>query len=407
VAVSKKSGEGMDSAAVQSGTSEKPGVLNISLADYGSPLNETHRKKFEMLSEIARLHVVGFSQDMRFRRVDGPARLDLLPRVPLALFRSVLLSLYALIVGFRLGGSGRIQIVLCQSPHEAHTGFLLRWIMRIRGKHLVLVTELHGDWEEAPFQYRRVPLASRLHRLNSRWGAFMLKRSDVIRVVSSFLERKAATVASSVPRVVFPAFTDYELFSHGQGRDQVSRHDPAIVFIGALYPIKGVSVLLRAMKKIGVSEPSARLNILGDGPLRPRLEAQVAELGLQGKVFFLGRRSQADIVHELRKSRVAVLPSLSEGLGLAAMEAMFCGVPVVASNVGGIPDLVKDGETGFLVAPGDDAALAERLQWMLDHREAADTMGKKGRELVEKNFSARRYVEGYRELFNKAIDLLM
>jgi glycosyltransferase involved in cell wall biosynthesis len=159
------------------------------------------------------------------------------------------------------------------------------------------------------------------------------------------------------------------------------------------------------MKEIAASEPSVRLNIVGEGPLRRRLEQEVVELGLQGKVFFLGKCSQADVVGELTKARAVVLPSLTEGLGLAAMEAMFCGLPVVASNVGGIPDLVKDGETGYLVPPGDDAALADRILRLLGDRKAADAMGTKGREFVKTRFSARRYVEGYQELFKQALEL--
>jgi glycosyltransferase involved in cell wall biosynthesis len=396
----------MESTTVPSECRVKPSVLNISLARYPVPLDDTQKKKFQRLSKIADLHVVGFSRDRHFRRIHEPARLDLLPLLPFAGVRFILLSLYTLAVGFGLSRSGRTRIVLSQGPHEALSGILLRGLMRLRGRRIVLVTELHGDWEESPFLYRRVPLASVVRRLNSRWVAFVLRRSDLIRAVSLFLERKAAAVAASVPQVVFPAFTDYELFHGGPGPDETSRHDPVIVFVGALYPIKGVSVLLRAMQDVVASEPSARLHILGEGPFRRRLEEEVAELGLREHVSFLGRRSQADIMSELTKSRVAVLPSLSEGLGLAAVEAMFCGLPIVASNVGGLPELVKDGETGYLVPPTDAAALAERLLWVLSHREDADAMGKRGREVIEKNFSTRRYVEGYRELLDKAQDLL-
>jgi glycosyltransferase involved in cell wall biosynthesis len=160
------------------------------------------------------------------------------------------------------------------------------------------------------------------------------------------------------------------------------------------------------MKAVVATESDVRLQIVGEGPLRARLEQESAALGLKEHVGFLGPLSQTDVATALRKSRALVLPSLSEGMGLVVLEAMSCGLPVVASDVGGIPELVADGETGFLVRPGDEETLAERLLWVLRHREEAVAMGSKGREQVEERFSTRAHADGYRQLFDKAKELL-
>ena len=94
-----------------------------------------------------------------------------------------------------------------------------------------------------------------------------------------------------------------------------------------------------------------------------------------------------------------MLPSLSEGLGRVVWEAMASGLPVVASNVGGIPELVENGKTGFLVPPGDEEAFAKRILWLFENPAEALQMGARGRRAAKKLYSTEGYVEGYRALF--------
>jgi glycosyltransferase involved in cell wall biosynthesis len=131
---------------------------------------------------------------------------------------------------------------------------------------------------------------------------------------------------------------------------------PVITTVANLRAGKGHDVLLAAASRILRWFPAARFQLVGDGPLRPALEQQAAALGLGDRVDFLGHRD--DVADLLRASDVFAFPSLMEAFPNAVMEAMSHGVPVVASNVGGIPELVTDRRNGLLVPPGDAAALA-------------------------------------------------
>jgi glycosyltransferase involved in cell wall biosynthesis len=102
-------------------------------------------------------------------------------------------------------------------------------------------------------------------------------------------------------------------------------------------------------------------------------------------------------------STVLVLPTFSEGLGRVIIEAMAVGRPVIASDVGGVPDLVVDGQTGFLVPPGDPSRLADRLRWIFMHPAEAKRMGALGHHRIRTLFSTTKYVSGYREVFETAV----
>src|SRR5574341_590142 len=104
----------------------------------------------------------------------------------------------------------------------------------------------------------------------------------------------------------------------------------------------------------------------------------------------------------MQRACVFVLPSISEGLGRVVVEAMATGTPVIGSDVGGIPDMVKDGETGFLVGPGDERTLAEKIRWVLEHGDHTRDMGTRARAFAESFFSTRAYIDGYRQIFAAA-----
>jgi glycosyltransferase involved in cell wall biosynthesis len=169
--------------------------------------------------------------------------------------------------------------------------------------------------------------------------------------------------------------------------------------------VKGISHLIHAFGRVVEEEPGAQLNIVGAGPLRSRLEQEVVSSGLSEKVYFLGALPQTEVRGHLHRARLLVLPSLSEGLGRVLIEAMASRLPVVASEVGGVPDLVRDGTTGFLVPPADDEALAERILWILKNEEAARRMGEEGRRFVEENFTSELYLSNYAKLLDRAQEL--
>jgi glycosyltransferase involved in cell wall biosynthesis len=146
-----------------------------------------------------------------------------------------------------------------------------------------------------------------------------------------------------------------------------TRDDLVVTCIARLIPEKGVEDLLTAAGTLSPKYPHSRLAIYGDGPLRPALEARARQLGLDGVVSFRGPFRRDELAAIMQDTDIFVLPSLTEGLPLALIEAMAWGRAVVATRVGGIPDVVTDGATGLLVPPGDPAALARGLALLMEN----------------------------------------
>jgi glycosyltransferase involved in cell wall biosynthesis len=159
---------------------------------------------------------------------------------------------------------------------------------------------------------------------------------------------------------------------------------PVIGSIGSLKPVKAFDVLLRAAAVLAQRRADIQVLIAGDGPDREALSALAHGLGLDGSVHLLGRR--ADVPDVLRALDVAVCCSNSEGSPLSVMEYMQAGLAVVATSVGGVPDLIEQGVHGLLVPPGDSAALAAALAELLEAPERARAMGDRGRERQRAEF---------------------
>lgn len=160
---------------------------------------------------------------------------------------------------------------------------------------------------------------------------------------------------------------------------------PTVAVVANLHASKGHLDLLEAAVKLRASMPDLQILCAGDGPLRALLEQQIALSGLSGCVSLLGHVE--DVPALLARAHVACLPSHDEGQPSAVLEAMAAALPVVATNVGGTPELVRAGETGLLVPARDPAALAERLLALLSDPLRARALGAAGRALVEREFS--------------------
>lgn len=155
-----------------------------------------------------------------------------------------------------------------------------------------------------------------------------------------------------------------------------------ILFVGRLAAVKGVAVLLDALTDLVAEYPDLHLTLIGDGPDRAALEAQALDAGLAGHVSFEGYRSQSEVADALAAHDVFVLPSFAEGVPVVLMEAMAAGRPVITTRIAGVPELVEDGRSGYLVPPGNLAALREALGMMLRDPGNQAAMGKAGRDRV-------------------------
>jgi glycosyltransferase involved in cell wall biosynthesis len=174
-----------------------------------------------------------------------------------------------------------------------------------------------------------------------------------------------------------------------------------LAVVGRLVPIKGHDVLLRALVTVRAELPGLEVEIAGAGPLDAELEARAAALGLDGSVRFLGHVPGREV---MTRAAVVVVPSLGEGFGMVALEAMERGRAVVASAVGGLPEIVADGETGVLVPPGDASALARALVTLVGDRTTAREMGVAGRRRALESFSQERCTERIAALYAVALD---
>jgi glycosyltransferase involved in cell wall biosynthesis len=177
---------------------------------------------------------------------------------------------------------------------------------------------------------------------------------------------------------------------------------PLVAMIGRLHPVKGHSIFLRAAAGLLKSRPGLRFVVVGCGPERDRLEEYARLLNISDSVIFTGFVTDVgDILPDLN---LLVIPSLWEGFGLTALEAMVAGVPVVATSVGGLPEVVEHGSTGLLVPPADDAALARGISWMLDHPGEALEMSEAARAVMEQKFTASVMARKTEDLYRRLLE---
>jgi glycosyltransferase involved in cell wall biosynthesis len=170
---------------------------------------------------------------------------------------------------------------------------------------------------------------------------------------------------------------------------------------GRLIVLKGIGYLLDAAAVLQREFPSLRVEIAGSGAQRRELEQKAEELGLASSVRFLGWVD--DLASVLPRWDVLVMPSLEEGFPIAALDAMAAGLPVVGSAVGGVPELVEDGKTGWLVPPRDVEALASRIRLLLNNPEQRLAMGAAAQRRVRDHFSLAQMVESFGKLYDELL----
>ncbi len=173
------------------------------------------------------------------------------------------------------------------------------------------------------------------------------------------------------------------------------------IFVGRLVPAKGVDILLESLAKLKSSETITKAIIVGDGPLKDSLIKKANKLHITHIVTFLGERS--DTTELLRMSRLFVLPSKWEGTPSALLEAMAVELPVVATAVGGVPEVIVNGVDGMLVPPRNPELLANAMEKVLTDQQLANRLGKRARQKIEKNYSIEKYANRILEIFEELV----
>jgi glycosyltransferase involved in cell wall biosynthesis len=374
-------------------------------ARYGQPLDTTSEKKFRALRSLGDIFIIGFAGQLRPRRFFQHGQFYLLPNFQTAVLRYLEIFIAGPVLLFWLIFRQGVQVVVTQSPYEGVAGALAKIAAGCIGRKVTLIVENHGDFEESVFLQRRVSFQKVYRFIMRRMAHFALKRANGLRSISSSTQRQLEAWMPGTAIVQFPTWTDIGVFLQASVAARNNSKFQDILYTGVLIPRKGVEYLIKAFAQIAKDFRQARLVIVGSNENKSyttELKKQVEQLGLHEQVQFLPPMSQSELAKQMSEARVFVLPSTSEGLGRVVFEAMASGTPVIGSRVGGIPDMVDDGVTGFLVPPGNEQALAEKLRWMLEHPEEAKVMGERSRVTAERIFSTEAYIRGYRKLFSAA-----
>jgi glycosyltransferase involved in cell wall biosynthesis len=229
------------------------------------------------------------------------------------------------------------------------------WLARFLHRRPILVT-LHGS-----------DIFQAAHMWPGSWlTCRVLRGCDHIIAVSQALAE--ATTQIGIPRASITVVPDGVDLTHFTSSSS-DRQEPLILYVGSLIKRKGVVYLLEAMASIVRAYPSCRLVIVGGGPERPSLENVASNLDLNEQVTFAGSQTPDQVLNWMQRAKLFVLPSVEEGLGVVLLEALACGIPIVASHVGGIPEVVTP-DVGVLVPPADANSLAEAIGQLLgdDHQ---------------------------------------
>jgi glycosyltransferase involved in cell wall biosynthesis len=272
---------------------------------------------------------------------------------------------------------------------------LLGWAAR-RARRMPMVTTFYGI--ELRWVQSRLPFL----RWLVRWAA---RASAQAVAISTYTARELRRFAD-VPIEVIPYTA--ELAPPSSPRVASRGADRSILFVGRLVERKGVSYLIRALGTVRQRTP-ARLVVIGDGPERPRLEQLARDVGVAAHVDFRGRVSHDQLRDAYTAADAFVLPSVldarqdTEGLGVVLLEAMNYSVPVIASDVGGITDIVQHERTGLLVPPGDEVALGNALMRVLGDAVLAHSLGESGYRLVRETFSWDRIVDRWEAVYARAV----
>jgi glycosyltransferase involved in cell wall biosynthesis len=343
-------------------------LLMVGRTRYALPLSPSLVQKFDALESELEIRVLGSSaggngSDPRFRLV---ARMPVLDGA----------SFYALLP-FRVARelrSFRPDAVLAQGGQETALALLGRALARVPTR---VIADVHGDPAAATRLYGS-PVRKALSPLGDALARRGLRRADGVRTISDYTS-DVVRKAGAEPTATFAAFMDLEPFLAAPPVPLPER--PVALFVGVLERYKAVDVLAEAWRLAAPQLPDTTLHLVGSGTLHEVARQLVDELPSQTR--WTQKLSTGEVAGALDEATVLVLPSRSEGLGRVVVEAFCRGRGVVASRVGGIPDIVMDGQTGVLVQPEDPHALADALVRVLSDRALAERIGASGRIAVE------------------------
>lgn len=230
----------------------------------------------------------------------------------------------------------------------------------------------------------------------------IFRRADAATAISSYLKEYAERLRSGIPVVIIPNGASIEVFQSAEDmrvKLGIRPDEKVIVSVSRLVEKNGIANLIYAFQKVRKNIP-AKLVLIGDGPLREELEALSRTVGIQDDVLFLGTVAHDHVSLYLRVADVFIRASLSEGLGIAFLEAMAAGVPIIGSPVGGIPDFLHDEQTGLFCNPNDPGDIARSIERILDDEALRQRLIRNGRDMVARRYSWDTIAHDMRVFYN-------
>ena len=350
------------------------------------------------------LVIYGPRKRAKYRRFDGDEKVTVIPtdsRSKATFFWDALKR------GWKVCKKNEIGAMTAEDPFI--TG-LVGLVLKKRFK-VPLNVQIHADIFDNPY-WMRLRL---INRIFNRLAKFVARRADSIRIGTHYEKEKVSKMLGiPAERInVIPVSADVQKFSveadYGERKELLSdlgleRFNSLIVSVGRLKHQKDFPTLIRAMDKIRRSSPDTALCILGEGPEREKIMAEVEKYGLADNVFLVGSVSHEEVARYLAACDVYVMPSIYEGTCIALAEACIAGKPVVSTAFAGAYDLILDGKTGYRVPIKDAEAIADRVIYLLNHSDEARMMGIKARDHVKEMFSEDHNVRGVVRMWKKTAD---
>ena len=341
------------------------------------------------------IHFISYALPMRLNRADANIHFHEVEVPAYPLFDHPPYTLVLATKMAEIAESHGLDLLHCHYaiPHSV-SAFLAKSMLHPR--KLPVVTTLHGtDITLVGSDRSYLPITR-----------FSIDQSDGVTAVSNFLKEATINVIGVKNDIeVIYNFVNCDKYKPSGNRELrnsfAPKNEKVLIHISNFRSVKRptdvVDIFMRVQKKI-----PAVLLMVGDGPERSNAEWTARNGGVEQKVHFLGK--QDNIEELLGISDLLLLPSETESFGLVALEAMACEVPVVASNVGGLPEVVTDGVEGFLVEPRDTEKMAERSLSILADDSFRKEMGKRAREKAHSNFCATKVISHYEEFYRKIVN---
>jgi glycosyltransferase involved in cell wall biosynthesis len=390
---------------------QKPRALFIGSTRYESPLDETHSKKWNLLSSISKNTILSFFQSGEALETKmSESKFILLKNQSNRWNRYCSHFLNALWNTLKMGISGNVDIVVVQDPIQAVAPSIAIIMLRLIDISIKFIVEIHGDFYQAFEMYypesKSKKWYGKIVRCLSIWT---LKKADALRAVS-FATYSFIPNGVKKPYYIFPSFTDIDKFLEpdlsltDQWKRQIGNR--YILFAGMLINLKGGDILIQAFARVKDRIPNGiKIVFAGDGRAKKDWEKLECRLGLNdGSLIFVGKQPQRQLAALMAGAECLVLPSITEGLGCVILEAMATGTPAIGSRVGGIPELIDDGINGYLVRPERVDELAIAIEKIMKNKKQRLYMGKAARKKAANTFSMELYKKGYQDMFKKVLN---